>query len=169
MDTVLTGLPTTITGWVSSIAVLVLGIFALINIFDKGRRERSKLMSDETEKLIEIMKERISALESRVVAAEKNASDAQLNSAATIAENKTLRDILQGRDANSLELQKQALVAMKQIEVVEKAVIEQNKVLKEQQDDIKRMAKNTERLATSIEEIVKQDRQPSTKSVTIKT
>jgi hypothetical protein len=168
METLL-GLPVTITGWVGAVSILIIGIFSLIGIFDKTRRERQKTVTEETKELITILKEKIIALEDRVKNAETSATAAQLNSTKTEAENRTLRDIIQGRDNNTVEFQKQAMVAMRQVESVEKVVIEQNKILKEQQEDIRKMSSNTERLASSIEELVKQDRQPTSKSVTIKT
>lgn len=128
----------------SIVTVIVLGAFSVATLFDKGRRDRSKLASEETQELISILQQKIKALEDRVTTTESDAKTAKEEAIKVKAENGTLREILQGRDAATIEFQKQAMEAMK-------VGYDTNKMAHENSLKLDAANKNIERLAKAIE------------------
>ena len=127
-----------------NIAIVILGIFSLLSLIDKTRRDRSKLASDETKDLIDILQEKITALEGRVTTAENNAAIAKDEAIKVKAENGTLRDILQGRDNATVEFQKSAMDAIKVSYDTNRIGLENSKKLDSANQNIERLAKAIE-------------------------
>jgi len=137
-------MPADYTNLISIITLIVVGLLAIPAVFDKTRRDRAKLASEETTELINILKEKIDALESRVKTAEENAAQAKIEVADIKKENNRLIEILQGRDQNTQEYQKLGVQAMQTAFETHKAVLANG-------HKIEAVNKNVERLATAIE------------------
>lgn len=124
--------------------IIILGIFSILSLLDKTRRDRAKLTSDETRELIEILQQKIKALEDRVTTTEADARAAKEEAIKVKAENGTLRELLQGRDEATIEFQKSVMGA-----VITAA--DTNVVVKENSKKLDAANKNIERLAKAIE------------------
>lgn len=105
--------PTGVVGLASMISVIVLGIFALINLIDKGLSSRRKQISDADKELITTLQEQVKTLKEKAEAAETRSLNTQMDFEKLKSENLTLREILQGRDQASLEFQKAGMEAIR--------------------------------------------------------
>lgn len=117
-----------------------LGIFAILGIFDRTARQRRKDGDEVEDRVITLLKEEVAALTKKVEEGVAWRRDAEIRMERVITENKTLRDILQGKDNSTKEYQKMGIEAMKRGERVER--------------EMQAMNKNIERLAVSIEKVV---------------
>lgn len=129
-------------------SIVIIGFFAAISLFDRTKRERAKLASEETTELISILKEKIEALETRVKDAEDNAKIAKTQVEEVRKENNRLVEILQGRDQNTMKYQEMGLKAMETAFETHKAVLNNG-------HKIEAVNKNVERLALAIEKHLK--------------
>lgn len=94
----LEAVPTAIAGWVSVISVVILGVFATLNIFDKARAARADTQNKADDRLINLLQQSITTLEKRLSEAEKTIKNFEVAMGKLQAENKVLKDVLQGRD-----------------------------------------------------------------------
>lgn len=107
-----TFLPSTLDQWIGAIVIVVplsvIGVFAVVGIFDKQKRERKKEQDDADDRLIKLLQQTVTELETKV-----NKYDADIqNLTKAVTElktkNQTLLDILQGRDENTQDFYKNA-------------------------------------------------------------
>lgn len=145
------GLPTTIIGWATTIGFIVTGIFALITLFDRGRKQKQDDTDRADDRLINLVKETNVELEKKV----KVLQDSDVEKGNLISKlqgkNELLEKIFQGRDDQTQQFQKQGFEAMKKTEIVIKEMVGINK--------------NIERLA----EVIERHLESFTPSKTIKT
>lgn len=102
----------TILDIVAITGVIIYGIFAVINFFDKGRKDKEAEADKADERVIFLLKEQVAALEKKVAEQAREMKDLTLKLEALIAENKTLREVLQGRDQATLAYQQKGLETM---------------------------------------------------------
>lgn len=95
--------PTAIAGWVSFVSLIVMGIFAALNIFDKARTSRNQTQNQADDRLINLLQQNIAALEKRLAEAEKTIRNFEVTMSKLQAENKMLTDVFQGRDKQMQE------------------------------------------------------------------
>ncbi len=110
-------MPTSVIGLASMISVIVLGLFALINLIDKGMSSRRKLITDADKELITTLQEQVKVFKEKAESAESIARNTQIEFEKLKTENQTLREVVQGKDLTSLEFQKAGLEAIKRAEV----------------------------------------------------
>jgi hypothetical protein len=108
-------LPDTFLGWTSAIAVVAVGVIAIIGIFDRATRNRKKEASEAETRLVNALKDELSLLRDKMTKQEVRIIDMEKHLHALSAENKVLRDVVMGRDENAKEYQAKAAVAMKQV------------------------------------------------------
>lgn len=96
--------------------VIIYGIFAVIGYFDKNRKDREAEADKADERVIFLLKEQVAALEKKVSEQAELIRQNSLRLEGLMAENKTLREVLQGRDKTTTNYQAQGLATMKKIE-----------------------------------------------------
>ncbi|KKP44970.1 hypothetical protein A2366_02470 [Candidatus Woesebacteria bacterium RIFOXYB1_FULL_33_9] len=111
-----TQLPNNVVGLASMFSVIILGIFALISLLDKSLNNRRKMISDADKELITTLQEQVKTLKEKAEGAETRSLNTQMDFEKLKTENQTLREILQGRDATTLEFQKAGMDAIKRAE-----------------------------------------------------
>lgn len=89
---------TNIPSLVTILTLDVLGLFAIIGLFEKGRRDQMKQKDEQIEILIQTMKDRIDLLSTEVKEAKDEAKGATVKFEKMKSENDTLIKVLQGRD-----------------------------------------------------------------------
>lgn len=137
--------PTTISTITSIASFIIAGIFAVLNIVDKSKREKEKELDEIDTKVISLLKEQVTQLEKRV-----KDQDEKLKFATTleirikeqdiliketadklqalIAENNILREILQGRDQDTIFFQKTVIEAVERGKQTFEIVSKTNKI-----------------------------------------
>lgn len=119
--------PGTVAGWAGLLTIILVGVFALIGIFDKVRKQREEDANKVDDRLIKLLKDQIEALERRVTALDKELLETKTSLQTMQIENKTLRDVLQGRDGALQDYMKTGLSAMAEIHEVLKLTRENGK------------------------------------------
>lgn len=114
----------TILDIVAIIGVIIYGVFAVVSFFDKGRKDKEAEADKADERVIFLLKEQVTALEKKVAEQAKDIKDMTLKLEALIAENKTLREVLQGRDQATLAYQQKGLAVMETIPGIGKQIDE---------------------------------------------
>lgn len=131
---------------------IIAGIIALWGIFDQRAKQRRKELDDQEDRLINLYKAEIDQLKKN-----QEESEIQLNKlnekyereikelrdkvVKVNGENEILKALLEGKDKNTLEFQKQGFDAMKRMQRMEKTTM----------TGFRTMNTNIERLARSIE------------------
>lgn len=141
-------LPTSPLGWIETISIITIGIFAVISLFDKTLNNRRKNIQETDNALIESLQASVNHMKGKQTEMEVDLKQANEKITALQAENTLLKDIAIGRDGNTKQFQTDAYDAMKK-------VIENVTISKMNHEAIVKMDKNIEKLASSIENLVK--------------
>lgn len=104
-------LPALVDGWVALIVLVLVGIAAGFNIFDRTMRLRRKEADLVDNRLITNLQTEVEFLRNKAEEQGKELRDMKAKQAAIEAENVLLKDILQGRDKDTMEYQKKSLEA----------------------------------------------------------
>lgn len=136
-----------ITQWLGFAGIVILGIVGILGLFDQAARKRRKEGDETEDRVISLLKEEVAKLRERIEEAENWKREAELRVERVITENKTLREILQGKDKTSVEYQKEGREAIKKVAAILEVTKANTEQLKTQNDHI-------ERLATSIEKLI---------------
>jgi len=99
-------LPTTASNWITAITIIILGGFALFSVFGKGVKEKREETDKADDRLINLLKSTVDALETKVKDLEASQQTTILELTRIKTENEVMAKILQGRDAATLEFQK---------------------------------------------------------------
>ncbi len=145
MNLNLVQLPVDLVGWVTLIAANLVGAVMLLNLFDKGRRERNKENNLVDDRVISLLKEQISQLEKKSVEQGKNLETMQTELTKLGAENKLLKDLVQGRDPQTVDFQERGLVAIARVEEITAIAHENQKAILKVQQNIERLYKLIEK------------------------
>lgn len=141
-------LPTSPLGWIETISIITIGIFAVISLFDKTLNNRRRNIQETDNALIESLQASVNHMKGRQTEMEVDLKQANEKITTLQAENTLLKDIAIGRDGNTKQFQTDAYDAMKK-------VIENVTISKMNHEAIVKMDKNIEKLASSIENLVK--------------
>ena len=128
--------------WLEMIAIVVVGIFAIITLIDRESNRRKLEIDKQEDRVITLLKEEVQTMKGKYDDLQQRFQDQELKFKELMTENTTLREIVQGRDASTLEYQKAGLASMKNGEIVLQEVQKSNK--------------NMERIASLIERHMKQ-------------
>ena len=105
-------LPKDIIGWTSLIALFAVGVFAVLGAFDKVKNAARKETDETEDKLIRLLKDQVDALERKVLEQDTLIAQIKIQMESLITENKTLREVLEGRDKTTKDYQAAGLKAM---------------------------------------------------------
>lgn len=150
----ISGIPNTLTGWLGLTGIIIFGAFGIFGLIDQGLRKHRKDGDEAEDRVITLLKEEVAQLTKKVNDGEAWRKDAELRMERVISENKTLRDVLQGRDKQTLEYKKSGMDAMARVKETHEMVVTMNR--------------NIERLATSIEKFVSGGITTTTKTTEVK-
>lgn len=107
------GLPVTTFGWLQSLSILIVGIFALMSLVDKGVSSKRKLAQEVDDGLISSLKESVEYLQRKQEQTTKELNIAKTQITTLQAENQMLKDIAMGRDGETKKFQTDAYTAMR--------------------------------------------------------
>ena len=133
------------------ISVIVLGIFALISLIDKGINSRRKQISDADKELITTLQEQVKVLKEKAEGAETRSLNTQMDFEKLKAENLTLREILQGRDQTSMEFQKAGMEAIKRSEQTTQMIEKTFQLVSSNTQSIEKLYKAIEKHLSTME------------------
>lgn len=109
--------------WITFIGMGVLGVSAVIGYFDKDKRAKNKEENDVEDRLIKLFKEQIEQLERKVSDLEKKTEAQQQTITVLETKSKTvedtnqmLKDILMGRDEDSVAFRDKAIEAINKVD-----------------------------------------------------
>lgn len=143
--------PNSIMGWASMISVVVVGIFALINLMDRSLGNRRKLINEADNELITTLQEQIKVFKEKAESAESIARTTQLDFEKLKAENLTLREILQGRDQATMEFQKAGMAAIQRSEQTTQLIEKTFTLVSKQSESIEKLYKAIEKHLSMME------------------
>lgn len=103
--------------------VIIYGIFAVISFFDKGRKDKEAEADKADERVIFLLKEQVAALEKKVTEQAELIRQNSLRLEALMAENKTLREVLQGRDEATMRYQSEGIKTMQEVHEIYKKIV----------------------------------------------
>lgn len=116
------GLPTSIVGIGTIIVFIFLGIFYVIGLFNNARDKQQKISDDKaiaaenaTTFVITALKEQISVLEKKVQDQSSQINDMALRLESLSGENKSLKDLLLGKDDETKKFQAMGVEVMTKV------------------------------------------------------
>lgn len=131
------------------------GVLTFVGLFDVKMRGRSKSIQREEDNIEDrvrtLYREASSIQEKKIGELSQKVDGLEREVARLTVENKTLRDILQGRDQDSIENQRKGIEAARIATETRDLVLEQQKISLENQNEIRQVNHNIERLASAIE------------------
>ena len=117
-------LPNTLLQWAGAVAIIIIGVFFVLGIWDKTAKEKRKQIDGSEDRLIEILQKTVNEMEKKV---EKQSADLELLTHKVEAlekENEVLIKVLQGRDEKTQEFYAKAFPAIdtinKSLQIIEK-------------------------------------------------
>jgi predicted RNase H-like nuclease (RuvC/YqgF family) len=116
-----------IGNWAGIVAMVVVGIFVVIGIVDKKKKELKKEETDTASNVIDLLKEQVDALEGKVDKQENQILALTGEVTQLRAENKTLTEVLQGRDDKTQQFYKDCYAAIEMMKITNAASVENNK------------------------------------------
>jgi seryl-tRNA synthetase len=123
-------LPTNLMEWLGLIAIASVGILAVIGVFDKTRKGvRSETDKAETELIavlketVEALKEKIESYEVRIKKQDEKITEIKESFIRVEAENKTLKQVFQGIDKDSVKYREKGLKSMAKIDDIHQYMI----------------------------------------------
>lgn len=139
----------TLTVWSGGIVVAaVIGFFALFNYFDKSRKERQDRDDKADDRLIELLQAQIAALEKKVAELGTTVKTSADDILRLTQENRLMRDIFQGRDAETKRFQQEGFLAIQDGKQKGDEIL---LLVKQTGDTTQKMNANVERLIGAIE------------------
>jgi len=102
----------TFIGWMAAGALVVTGGVALYGVFDKAKRDKKKEDEGADDRLIDILKQTVNELETKVESQQQQIDQLSKKTDNLHQENKVLTAVLQGRDGQTLEFQKEVMAAV---------------------------------------------------------
>lgn len=104
--------------WLILISFAILGALSIYGFFVKTKRDSKKEADAADDRLITLLQGQVNALQTKVNTQEKTIADITEKLDQLVIENRTLRDVLQGRDAAAQAYQSKGLEAFKTAEEV---------------------------------------------------
>jgi Zn-dependent metalloprotease len=99
-------------GWIGVIAAVVFGVFSLIGILNRNTKEMKEQQNDAARDLIDLLTKKVNVLEGKVDQQEKDIITLTKTVEGLRSENKTLTEVLQGRDSITQQFYKDSYNAM---------------------------------------------------------
>lgn len=109
-------------GWLGIISIVVVGVLAVAGFFNKENKKLKEEEKTTAKDIIDLLSKKVTILETKVGELETKVDT-------LTAENRTLRDVLQGRDSITQQFYKDTYVAIKIIEHNDKVSEENSKTL----------------------------------------
>jgi len=109
-------LPTTLFDWLSLIGLVTLGLFAIVGVVDRVRRERDSDANKTDDRLISLLKSSVEALERKVADLETLQQQNQVKLEELETRNKILEQVFQGKDAQTQEFYRRGFQEMDKTE-----------------------------------------------------
>lgn len=104
--------PDSFLGWMGALAIIIAGGVAIYGQADRMWRDRKKTDGDADDRLINILKQTVEELTVKVETQNQKIADLTVKVDSLERDNKTLTTVLQGRDGQTIEFQKQVLAAV---------------------------------------------------------
>lgn len=139
-------LPSSFMQWAGLLALLVVGVFALIGIIDKSKRKNRNDADEAESRLIKALKDEVEVLTRKIDAQDAKIQNLVLRQAELKSENVTLMNVINGQDDGSKEYRKAALASMEKVEQIARISVENN-------DSIKKLYKAIEKHLGHMEEM----------------
>lgn len=100
-------------GWIIAIVVLILGVAAGVYMLEGYRSKKKEEETKGEDRLIDILQKTVTELDKKVTKQDTDIKELTEEVRKVKDENKLLREVLQGRDADSKEFYKQAFESIK--------------------------------------------------------
>lgn len=140
--------PSDLWGWVTLIAADLAGIFAIISLVDKGRKQQVAEAQQLSKDIIEGLKTKVDLLEEQLEAQSSEIKILRNDLLKVTTENRTLREVLEGRDQSAVDYRKRGELSME-------IVASTHKLVEENSEAIALLNKNIEKLFSAIEQHLK--------------
>jgi predicted component of type VI protein secretion system len=102
-------LPSSLLGWSGVFAMSAAGVFALASIFDRQWRSHRQTRDEAADGAIKLLKEEVAQLQNALTTANEKIRDMEIEQTRLAERNKTLAEVLQGRDADTVRFRELAL------------------------------------------------------------
>jgi hypothetical protein len=129
METFL-GIPAILLSLGALIGGAITGLLYLVGVFGKSRGQSAREANDASDYVIKSFREKIEVLEQKVAEQAEELRQMSTRLEILISENKTLREVLQGRDQETKELQTGGLKAIQQTGQILQVTMENNQQIK---------------------------------------
>lgn len=108
-------LPDTFLGWATLFGFVLFGGFSIYGQFNRERKQAETEADETSDRVIQLLKDQVDALEKKVMEQEEILKDTKKKLESLIEENRLLREVLQGRDTETLAFQTRATYAMGEV------------------------------------------------------
>lgn len=123
-------LPPTLDKWLNVTTIVVLSGFTAFQLIIQKRNDAKRLADSADDRLINLLKTTVEALEKKVKDLEQKFTDTLVELTKIRSERDVMAAILQGRDSNTAEMNRMAIEAMKAVKDILAAVTETNNIVK---------------------------------------
>ena len=96
--------PALLLAWTSVLAVVLVGIFAIVGIFDKVVRQRKRETDQIDDRLITLLKGEVDGLTRKIADYDSRMKELENKLNLYAHENEVLRNVMQGRDPNTVKM-----------------------------------------------------------------
>lgn len=126
-------------GAVTGFVIIILGIASGVYMLDGYRSKKKKEEDDAGDRLVNILQKTVTELEERIDQYDLNFTELNQKVNKLVTENKTLRDIIQGKDEETQRFYKQAFEGMKLSQETNALVKEIAVAMKFQNDNVSKL------------------------------
>lgn len=152
-------IPENIPQWLSvlllNLSVVVIGILAIAGIFDRRTKERQRESQELEDRVRALYKEEVTQQKTEINELRIEVANLKDRSIKMEAENQLMKELLQGRDGDSVQFRERAEHTMELVDKLSEIAVKNGSKTDAVMEAVKSTNKNVERLAIAIEKHLK--------------
>jgi len=155
MEQIPANLPSWLTILLINLSVVVVGVLAIAGIFDRRTKERQKESQDLEDRVRALYKEEVTQQKTEISELRAEVANLKDRSIKMEAENQIMKELLQGRDGETIQFRERAEYTMELVNKLSEIAVKNGSKTDAVMEAVKATNKNVERLAVAIEKHLK--------------